>query len=276
MCLNDDVESIVQANKLCNMYGLDTISTSAVIAFAMEAYEKGILTDCDGIFQWLGNVDKVAGDTGIATDLGHRGLVDVSGVLVHNSGSLLSALTCSGGGVACLPLDGAGASIVTFGPLIDYIAGNGCADTTVPTDGVLDSRGKDGWYRDFPVASRPRERNLGQATLLGGLLTFTTYQPYDDLCQQEGQAYLYGLYYQTGTAWYSSVFGALGLDADDNVKESISLGRGLATTPNLHVGEGGPTAFVQTSTGEIVEMPQTNLPLGNYKTGRRSWEEVEQ
>ena len=59
MCLNEDVESIVRANRLCNMYGLDTISTSAVIAFAMEAFEKGILTDTDGISLSWGNADAV-------------------------------------------------------------------------------------------------------------------------------------------------------------------------------------------------------------------------
>lgn len=43
LCLNDNLESILAANELCNRYGLDTISTSAVIAFAMEAKERGIL-----------------------------------------------------------------------------------------------------------------------------------------------------------------------------------------------------------------------------------------
>ncbi|MFC1719073.1 aldehyde ferredoxin oxidoreductase family protein, partial [Candidatus Poribacteria bacterium] len=78
MCLNDDMESIVQANKLCNMYGLDTISTSAVIAFAMEAYEKGILTDSDGISLSWGNADaiiqmvhKIANREGIGELLGN-------------------------------------------------------------------------------------------------------------------------------------------------------------------------------------------------------------
>jgi aldehyde:ferredoxin oxidoreductase len=59
LCLNEDVESIVRANRLCNMYGLDTISTSAVIAFAMEAYEKGIITDSDGIPLSWGNADAI-------------------------------------------------------------------------------------------------------------------------------------------------------------------------------------------------------------------------
>jgi len=41
--LNDNLESIAKANDLCNRYGIDTISTSEVIAFAMECYEKGLL-----------------------------------------------------------------------------------------------------------------------------------------------------------------------------------------------------------------------------------------
>lgn len=36
-------EAVIQANSLCNRYGLDTISTSSVIAFAMEAYEKELI-----------------------------------------------------------------------------------------------------------------------------------------------------------------------------------------------------------------------------------------
>jgi aldehyde:ferredoxin oxidoreductase len=43
-CQCDDVNAISQMNDLCNRYGLDTISTSGAIAFAMEAYEKGLIT----------------------------------------------------------------------------------------------------------------------------------------------------------------------------------------------------------------------------------------
>ena len=50
-CGVKDLESVALANQLCNMYGLDTISCGAVIAFAMECYEKGVLKeeDLDGI-----------------------------------------------------------------------------------------------------------------------------------------------------------------------------------------------------------------------------------
>jgi aldehyde:ferredoxin oxidoreductase len=57
LCLVDDLVAIAKANQLCNRYGLDTISAGGIIAFAMEAYEKGIITqkDTDGIELVWGN-----------------------------------------------------------------------------------------------------------------------------------------------------------------------------------------------------------------------------
>jgi len=46
-CGNTDLGEICHANQLCNMYGIDTISCGATIAWAMDCYEKGILTDED-------------------------------------------------------------------------------------------------------------------------------------------------------------------------------------------------------------------------------------
>lgn len=45
-CISD-LPAIAKANELCNKYSLDTISTGAVIAFAMDCYENAILTDKD-------------------------------------------------------------------------------------------------------------------------------------------------------------------------------------------------------------------------------------
>jgi aldehyde:ferredoxin oxidoreductase len=47
MCLNDHMESLIYANELCNMHGLDTISAGSTIAFAIECFENGILTKTD-------------------------------------------------------------------------------------------------------------------------------------------------------------------------------------------------------------------------------------
>jgi aldehyde:ferredoxin oxidoreductase len=44
LCLIDNMYVTGKANALCNLYGLDTISTGVVVAFAMEAYEKRLLT----------------------------------------------------------------------------------------------------------------------------------------------------------------------------------------------------------------------------------------
>ncbi len=43
-CGIDDLKAICKANELCNRYSLDTISTGATISFAMECYEKGLLS----------------------------------------------------------------------------------------------------------------------------------------------------------------------------------------------------------------------------------------
>jgi len=44
LCGVSDMNAVTMANYLCNENGLDTISTGSTIAFAMECYERGILT----------------------------------------------------------------------------------------------------------------------------------------------------------------------------------------------------------------------------------------
>ena len=57
LCLIDDLKAIAMGNELCNRYGIDCISAGSAIAFAMEAYEKGLLNqvDTDGIELEWGN-----------------------------------------------------------------------------------------------------------------------------------------------------------------------------------------------------------------------------
>ncbi|MDY0236453.1 MAG: aldehyde ferredoxin oxidoreductase family protein [Gudongella sp.] len=52
---------VALANQLCNMYGVDTISCGATIAFAMECYEKGIIdkTVTEGIELNFGNAEAL-------------------------------------------------------------------------------------------------------------------------------------------------------------------------------------------------------------------------
>jgi len=65
MCLNDDLESIIKLNDICNRYGIDTISAGATIAFAIECYENGVITsrDTDGIELRWGNHEAIVAVT---------------------------------------------------------------------------------------------------------------------------------------------------------------------------------------------------------------------
>ncbi len=60
--LNENVEPAIHATFLCNEYGIDTISAGALIAFAMECYENGLLRkkDISGMDLSWGNPDVLA------------------------------------------------------------------------------------------------------------------------------------------------------------------------------------------------------------------------
>ena len=60
-CGVDDIKAICKGNELCNANSLDTISTGGCIAFAMECFERGLLTEKDtgGIDLRWGNADAM-------------------------------------------------------------------------------------------------------------------------------------------------------------------------------------------------------------------------
>jgi aldehyde:ferredoxin oxidoreductase len=60
-CGIDDLQAVAKANELCGRYTLDTISTSASIAFAMECFEHGLigLKETDGIELRFGNAEAM-------------------------------------------------------------------------------------------------------------------------------------------------------------------------------------------------------------------------
>ncbi|MGQ9627158.1 MAG: aldehyde ferredoxin oxidoreductase family protein [Anaerolineae bacterium] len=59
--LNDNLESIIKLNEICNEYGLDTISLGGTIALALECFEQGILTaaEADGLELRWGNAEAI-------------------------------------------------------------------------------------------------------------------------------------------------------------------------------------------------------------------------
>ena len=180
------------------------------------------------------------------------------------------------------PLGSAGTkdwSALSASDVIDVTDFNVYSDLSV--DGVTNSNwagllsdqtAKDAWQLNFSAGTG--ERTLGQAALMGGLLSFTSFIPESDICSAGGESCLWALYYKTGTAHYSGVLGTTDITVSGETKEmadaEISLGRGLATSPNIHVGrEKGSSVFVQSSTGEITRIEQEN-PLST-KSGMQSW-----
>ncbi len=62
-----DLTTILVANHLVNSYGMDTLETGSMIAWAMELYEKGILTDKD-----TGGLDLSFGNEAAVIEMVHR------------------------------------------------------------------------------------------------------------------------------------------------------------------------------------------------------------
>ncbi|HZW83219.1 MAG TPA: aldehyde ferredoxin oxidoreductase family protein [Candidatus Deferrimicrobium sp.] len=78
MCLIDDLNVIAKANELCNRYGLDTITCGSTISFALEAFERGLITaeECDNLdLAWgkgdvvLQLIEKIARNEGVGKRL---------------------------------------------------------------------------------------------------------------------------------------------------------------------------------------------------------------
>jgi aldehyde:ferredoxin oxidoreductase len=62
--MNDDPDVAIHCDYLCNEYGLDTISCGAMIAFAMECYEKDILDQ-----EKTGGLELIWGNSGLLPKL---------------------------------------------------------------------------------------------------------------------------------------------------------------------------------------------------------------
>ena len=60
-CGVSDLAAISRANQLCNMYGMDTISCGATVAWAMDCFEQGLLTleDTGGVELCFGNAEAL-------------------------------------------------------------------------------------------------------------------------------------------------------------------------------------------------------------------------
>jgi len=97
-CGVDDLAAVSLANQICNQYGVDTIACGATIAFAMECFEKEIITSED-----TGGLELKFGDAGVMLKVLDQ-IVKNEGPLgkVLSQGSERAAKEFGNGAEACL------------------------------------------------------------------------------------------------------------------------------------------------------------------------------
>ncbi len=134
----------------------------------------------------------------------------------------------------------------------------------------------DGWKRTLDTSG---ERAVNKFSVLGGIVFAPTFIPNDDICGFGGNSNLYGLYYETGTAYYESSFVnhdvvtvTIGGNQYQEISGKMDLGAGKASALGIHVGrESGAKAYVQQSTGAVIDVSLS--PAFNVKSGLISWKD---
>jgi type IV pilus assembly protein PilY1 len=114
-----------------------------------------------------------------------------------------------------------------------------------------------GWVLDLVdmAGSNSGERVLEKASVLGGLVMFSSFKPNAEICQYGGGGRLYGLYYETGSAYKRDIFSLDDPAHGTKLERSIDLGQGRPSGLAMHIGqEKGGKTYVQQSTGTIEEM----------------------
>lgn len=119
---------------------------------------------------------------------------------------------------------------------------------------------KEGWF----ITLSNGERVITESTVLGGIVAATTYTPDSDVCASQGTNTLYAMYFESGTAYSASVIGT----TSGTVNRTMSLGRGVASKVNVVVSDQTTTGFVQSSTGQIVQVQGITLAT-NVRSGAR-------
>ena len=172
---------------------------------------------------------------------------DAAGAVTENGGTIM--FLDGGGLLGLLPT-----VVETFSELKSYIRNN-----------------KDGWYYDFDVpAGQGAERSLGDTVFFGSVALFTSYQPDGQICDANGEGFLYGLDAYTGIA---PPFGPFGFDNDTTyARKVVSLGAGRPSPPQLVRTSEGTKALIQGSDGEVHEVELTGSDAAR---GRKTWKEIE-
>ncbi|MDE3225295.1 MAG: hypothetical protein KGN30_07795 [Nitrospirota bacterium] len=152
------------------------------------------------------------------------------------------------------------------------------SDPTTTLEGKVGSL--DGWYISLATGSGTNgvERVLSPATVLGGIVFFTTFIPSSDICQSSGSGNLYALFYKTGSAYKASVIGTTTSGGNTVVNRSMSLGTGLPSQMAVQVGAQGSgsagSSGASGSSGSVsgyIQSGAGNITKVNLNPAMMSW-----
>jgi len=93
LCGIDDPQSVLQAAQLCDVYGMDTISTGGTLAWAMECGEKGLWPEAqnlglafaqpEGILAAIAAIAERKGVGGLLAEGSRRAAIEIGGESMH-------------------------------------------------------------------------------------------------------------------------------------------------------------------------------------------------
>ena len=134
----------------------------------------------------------------------------------------------------------------------------------------------DGWYRalDPTPVGAPSERIISKPAILSGIVFTPVYVPDDDICGFGGSTDTYGVYYETGTAFWRHIFNAD--TAAEGSAVAYRMGTMLNTGPppptvSISIGRlTGAKLFLQTGTGPILGL---DVKIPSVKSDVHYWEE---
>ncbi|MCB1874434.1 MAG: hypothetical protein KDH88_00505 [Chromatiales bacterium] len=185
------------------------------------------------------------------------------------------------GAVATNVIDVSAVRTYTDGSITPTLAGD--IETVQALEDAIDANTYTGWRIDLSRAvGSTSERSVQTFALFGKALLAPVYTPDSTLCGGDGTSRLFGVDYKTGTAFPEPVLFGVNDSVTNNGNalslRDLSLGRGLASRPSIHVdgpqstnGNGAITVFVQGSLGTVYR--ERAEPRGGVKSGEVSWKE---
>ncbi|MGD2147869.1 MAG: aldehyde ferredoxin oxidoreductase family protein [Anaerolineae bacterium] len=248
--LNDDIESIIKANEICNRYGLDTISTAATIAFAFECYEQGLISkeDAGGLELEWGNADAIVRLTRMIAE--REGLGDL---LAEGSSAAAEKL---GGNAAEFAIHAGGQELAAHDPrYAPSLAVNAVAEAA-PGRHTLPGLGWIEWgsgLKGIPIPDLDKYEYRGKAELNTTLLNLWHAVYSSGVC-------LFVLMKLDLTVWPDMINAVTGWDYTwDSLLETGA--RIAAMRQAFNVREGVPVAHIHVSGRGIGHPPLESGPL---------------